>query len=423
MTSAVPRPSRSARPATPGLLLDRPHPARRLAGAAPVAPPAARAPTGSEEPPAAVPAAAPTTTTARRPPRARRIPPLVGASRAAAAGIVAAALVVAGAGPTAAPDGRAVGARAQVSTGTSLDLPVRTDAARLTALAAAYGQARRTDATAVGHAALDAAQAAQALAVADPGVVEALADAAARLDRLVSADGPRGAGPVLAPRLEEARADVSLAGERAGTDVVVAGAVAAAAGEVFHLSMQAEVAAAEAARSTGPAVGDLTALEQAVAEASRAAEVFRADGPRTGPGEHPDGWSNGRLPLEELCALSVAPDERLRCDAAEAFEALNAAYREDHGRDLVVVSAYRSLSEQAAVRLTRGALAAAPGYSNHGWGIAVDLGGLGGLGQFDDPDYRWLKENAARFGWQHPRIMEPGGGGPQEPWHWEYVAG
>jgi LAS superfamily LD-carboxypeptidase LdcB len=61
-----------------------------------------------------------------------------------------------------------------------------------------------------------------------------------------------------------------------------------------------------------------------------------------------------------------------------------------------------------------------PGTSNHGWGLAVDLGGIGGLGQFDRPGYRWLQEHAGAHGWHHPRIMEPGGGGPQEPWHWEF---
>ena len=73
-----------------------------------------------------------------------------------------------------------------------------------------------------------------------------------------------------------------------------------------------------------------------------------------------------------------------------------------------------------SLRATKGGLAAVPGTSNHGWGIAVDLGGIGGLGDFGEPGYRWLQEHAADYGWYHPRVMEPGGGGPQEPWHWEF---
>ena len=45
----------------------------------------------------------------------------------------------------------------------------------------------------------------------------------------------------------------------------------------------------------------------------------------------------------------------------------------------------------------------------------VDFDGFGGVGQFGDADYLWMKDNAGRFGWVHPSIMEPGGGGPQEP--------
>ena len=50
----------------------------------------------------------------------------------------------------------------------------------------------------------------------------------------------------------------------------------------------------------------------------------------------------------------------------------------------------------------------------------IDL--LDGGFYVDDPysTYRWMRENGPAFGWHHPAIMRPGGGGPQEPWHWEY---
>jgi len=35
--------------------------------------------------------------------------------------------------------------------------------------------------------------------------------------------------------------------------------------------------------------------------------------------------------------------------------------------------------------------------------------------------YEWLRANAADFGWIHPDWALPGGNGPYEPWHWEYV--
>lgn len=72
------------------------------------------------------------------------------------------------------------------------------------------------------------------------------------------------------------------------------------------------------------------------------------------------------------------------------------------------------------VKASRGFLAASPGTSNHGRGLAVDLAGVGALGQFDLPTYLWLKANSEAYGWYHPEHMEPGGSSPQEPWHWEF---
>ena len=64
------------------------------------------------------------------------------------------------------------------------------------------------------------------------------------------------------------------------------------------------------------------------------------------------------------------------------------------------------------------ALAAVPGTSNHGWGLAVDL--CGGIDRYDTAAYDWMKANAGRFGFLHPEWAEPGHG-REEPWHWEYA--
>ena len=133
-----------------------------------------------------------------------------------------------------------------------------------------------------------------------------------------------------------------------------------------------------------------------------------------------DAAPNGQIPPEVLCPVEIAPHVLLRCDAARAFDRLAAAYRADVGRDLVVTSSYRSFDAQVAVKAAKGGLAAEPGRSNHGRGQAVDLGGFGGLGEFTEPAYLWMKEHATEFGWHHPAAMEPGGSGPQEPWHWEF---
>ncbi len=36
---------------------------------------------------------------------------------------------------------------------------------------------------------------------------------------------------------------------------------------------------------------------------------------------------------------------------------------------------------------------------------------------------RWLRDNAATFGWENPAWARKGGSGYYEPWHWEYLPG
>jgi LAS superfamily LD-carboxypeptidase LdcB len=168
------------------------------------------------------------------------------------------------------------------------------------------------------------------------------------------------------------------------------------------------------------AADDTLAAAQAEALAEAAAQAAAAELARKV--EVAKNAGNGDIPLSVLCAPAFAPDELLRCDAAAALERLNAAYRADTGHDLRVVSSYRSYGAQVATRRSRGWLAAVPGTSNHGLAVAVDFGDIGGLGNFRTAKYLWLKANAGDFGWFHPRLMERGGGGPQEPWHWEFGA-
>ncbi len=95
--------------------------------------------------------------------------------------------------------------------------------------------------------------------------------------------------------------------------------------------------------------------------------------------------------------------------------------RHEFGRDLCITDGYRSYSEQVSVRWRKPGLAARPGTSQHGWGLAVDL--CKGEASARAKEHTWLKENAPDFGWDNPDWARSGGSGPYEPWHWEYVAG
>ncbi|WP_199425087.1 M15 family metallopeptidase [Actinotalea solisilvae] len=205
-------------------------------------------------------------------------------------------------------------------------------------------------------------------------------------------------------------------------DLLLARELATTAADVFALAMRAERAVEEALEP----VSSLTELEDAVAltaigeSLASASAAAGAVGGLAEAAAEADRWPNGRIPLSALCQPAAAPGMYLRCDAADAFDRLAAAYRADTGRDLRITSAYRTYERQVTIKALRGGLAAAPGRSNHGRGIAVDLADMGALGRFDAPGYLWMKAHAGEFGWAHPRVMEPGGGGPLEPWHWEF---
>jgi len=125
---------------------------------------------------------------------------------------------------------------------------------------------------------------------------------------------------------------------------------------------------------------------------------------------------NGRLPASVLCDLWQAPYQD-RADAVVTLFALNDDFRAAFGRDLCLTSGYRTLEQQAALRAKKGGLAAPPGTSNHGWGLAIDI---------CESDYtgergRWLDEVGPVYGWANPPWAHRGGAGPYEPWHWEFT--
>ncbi|WP_454852960.1 D-alanyl-D-alanine carboxypeptidase family protein [Promicromonospora soli] len=136
-------------------------------------------------------------------------------------------------------------------------------------------------------------------------------------------------------------------------------------------------------------------------------------------GDSTAGYANGRIPADVLCPLPFAPGHMLRCDAAERLTALSAEFEKEFGYPIPLTDSYRPFSMQVAVRGTKPHLAAIPGTSNHGWGLAIDL---------DDPiaggssaEYVWLRLHAPDYGWDNPSWARLGGAKP-EPWHFEFFA-
>ncbi|MDE3720184.1 M15 family metallopeptidase [Nocardiopsis sp. N85] len=133
------------------------------------------------------------------------------------------------------------------------------------------------------------------------------------------------------------------------------------------------------------------------------------------PGGDVGAHENGRIPESLLCPLPQ-PGERLRADAAAAFVELDAAYRERFGRAMCVADSYRPYHEQVALfqQMSPG-MAARPGTSTHGKGLAVDL--CGGVNVLGGAEHEWMLAHAPAHGWDNP----PWARGGFEPWHWEFT--
>jgi len=128
------------------------------------------------------------------------------------------------------------------------------------------------------------------------------------------------------------------------------------------------------------------------------------------------GWEgrNGRLTQDSLC--SIGGGEQLRNDAAVAFAELNHRFKLEFGRDICLSDSYRTLSSQYATKRSQGWLAATPGKSVHGWGLAIDLCRSDASGYTKS----WLEENGRTWGWINPGWAKSS---KWEPWHWEYLPG
>ena len=140
-------------------------------------------------------------------------------------------------------------------------------------------------------------------------------------------------------------------------------------------------------------------------------------GSPTGAGGAWGGFENGKIPLTSLCPIPWAPTRLLRCDAEKSLESMSSAFKAAFGTDLGISDAYRSYDQQVAIKAIKGAFAATPGTSNHGWGVAVDFGT--GIATWGSPQRAWMVANAPVFGWQSPNWAQQGQPTP-EPWHWEF---
>lgn len=145
-----------------------------------------------------------------------------------------------------------------------------------------------------------------------------------------------------------------------------------------------------------------------------------------------------KLIPEASTLVSIGPDifnrdQRLTPAAATAWGRMRSAAA-NNGIDLQLVSAYRGVTYQVNLirrRLNEGKsledilkVSAAPGYSEHHGGRAVDVTAPGCKpleeSFADSRAYRWLKSNGGIYGFRESFGMANRHGISWEPWHWCY---
>jgi hypothetical protein len=120
-------------------------------------------------------------------------------------------------------------------------------------------------------------------------------------------------------------------------------------------------------------------------------------------------YGNGRIPAAALSPVGETR-HRLWAPAADALTRLVADAKRA-GVAIGITDSYRSFAEQVDLArrkglYSQGGLAAKPGTSDHGWGMAVDL-------DLNSAAQAWMRANAGKYGFVEDT--------PREPWHWAYT--
>lgn len=133
------------------------------------------------------------------------------------------------------------------------------------------------------------------------------------------------------------------------------------------------------------------------------------------------GYPNGQIPTDAMAAVeSRGKTFWLEPSAQMWWLRLASEFQRAWGVPLDITDAYRDLAAQQyywdLYIAGDGNVAARPGTSNHGWGMAVDIY-TPAYGSSSSPQHKWLQQWAPQFGWTWTTGRASG-----ESWHWEFAA-
>jgi D-alanyl-D-alanine carboxypeptidase len=119
-------------------------------------------------------------------------------------------------------------------------------------------------------------------------------------------------------------------------------------------------------------------------------------------------YGNGKIPPSALEQVGNTR-HHLWAPAAESLTRMMADAKKD-GVTIGITDSYRPYAEQVDLAkrkglYSQGGLAARPGTSEHGWGMAADL-------DLNSQAQSWMKQNASRYGFVNNVS--------RESWHWAY---
>jgi len=110
---------------------------------------------------------------------------------------------------------------------------------------------------------------------------------------------------------------------------------------------------------------------------------------------------NGQMPTELLTQVDsryAHPATYLLPEVADDFNRMAKAFFEHFGTKFPITETYRTYATQVSLKGRKPRLAATPGTSNHGWGVAIDWGAHG----FTTDAYKWQLENGHKYNWINP---------------------
>jgi len=159
--------------------------------------------------------------------------------------------------------------------------------------------------------------------------------------------------------------------------------------------------------TTGPGGDDFASyLTDAVASTSSTGQTYSLNS--KGIPTDLAAYGNGKIPASALAQVGDTR-HRLWAPAAGSLTRLIADAKRD-GVQIGITDSYRPYAEQVDLAkrkglYSQGGLAAKPGTSEHGWGMAADL-------DLNSKALAWMKDNAQKYGFVNNVA--------RESWHWAF---